>query len=410
MEWQTVFTADCAGYRKIGDDMIKMKKRVFATIIICVIFASMAASALGFYVFTGATDMKLMKVKDYETMEDMASRYGKLYKMQNTVNEQFLWKTDKNAQMDAMYRALLDSLGDEYSVYMNEEDYKEWEEYVTGTFTGVGITFLQTEDGDFEVKKILEGGPADLAGVKVGDLLLKVDGKTFRNSDDMAEALRGETGTRVKVTYAREGKEKTVSVVRGQVEETSIYAGTIDGKYGYIHIRAFESNTAEQFRTELAAFENKDVKGLIIDLRHNPGGIVDQSLEIADMLLPECTMIHTEDSQGKKEYYNSDPKCTKLKYVLLVDENTASASEILAAAVKENQGGKLVGMKTYGKGIIQSSMTFGDGTAMRLTTMQYLSPKNHKIHKVGVEPDYQVKLSAKSKTDKQLEKAIELLK
>ena len=150
-------------------------------------------------------------------------------------------------------------------------------------------------------------------------------------------------------------------------------------------------------------------KGVVIDIRDNLGGIMEQSIEIADALLPECTIVHTEDNKGKKEYYNSDESCTKLKYVLLINENSASASEILAAAVKDNEGGKLVGMTTYGKGIIQNSMMFSDSTSLKLTTMQYLSPKNHKIHGIGIKPDYKVKQPKNEKEDMQLKKAISLL-
>lgn len=390
--------------------MIKMKKQTFVLTIIGVILATLLAACGGYYVFTGAKDVVLVQASDYEELQDMSERYGKLYAMQNTINEKFLWETDEAAQMDAMYKALVESLGDKYSAYMTAEEAEKWNRYVTGVFTGVGITFVQNKKGQHEITSVMDGGPADVSGLMAGDIILKVDGKGYETSDEVVAALQGEEGSQVKITYERKSKTRTVSVVRGEVSEQSVYAGIIDDKYGYIQITAFENDTADQFKTELANFENKKLSGLIIDLRDNPGGIMGQSVEIADMLLPECTILHTEDRNGETEYYNSDEKCTKLKYVLLVDENTASAAEILAAAVKDNGGGLLVGVTTFGKGIIQSSMEFSDKTALRLTTMQYLSPKNHQIHEIGVEPDYQVKQSAKSKTDKQLEKAISLLK
>ena len=156
--------------------------------------------------------------------------------------------------------------------------------------------------------------------------------------------------------------------------------------------------------------ENKNVKGLIVDLRDNPGGLMDQGIEVADMLLPECTITHTEDKNGKTEYYNSDESCTKLKYAVLINENTASASEIVAAAIKDNQGGPLIGTTTFGKGIIQVSMEFKDETALKLTIMQYLSPEGNQINGVGVKPDYKVKMSQDGKKDSQLRKALNLLK
>ena len=389
--------------------MIKMKKRAFALTLAGVMLATLLAVFGGFCVFAQIKDVKLVQADDYDTLMDMSEKYGKLYTMQKTIEEQFLWKADEEKQMDAIYKALAESLGDKYSVYMNAEETEKWNRYVTGVFTGVGITFVETENGDFLITGVMDGGPADIGGLKEGDKIRKVDGKEFSDSDRVVAALQGKKGSQVKVTYERKNETKTVSLVRSEVEEPSVYAGVLDSGYGYIQITAFEKTTAEQFATELAGFENKKVPGLIIDLRGNPGGLMDPSVEIADLLLPECNIMHTEDSKGEKKYYNSDEKCTGLPYILLIDEKSASASEILAAAVKDNEGGALVGVKSFGKGIVQSQMEFADHSSLKLTTMQYLSPKNHKIHKTGVSPDYTVKQPAGSKRDKQLQKAVSLL-
>ena len=377
--------------------MIKMKKRAFALTLAGVMLATLLAVFGGFCVFAQIKDVKLVQTDDYDTLMDMSEKYGKLYTMQKTIEEQFLWKVDEEKQMDAIYKALAESLGDKYSVYMNAEETEKWNRYVTGVFTGVGITFVETENGDFLITGVMDGGPADIGGLKEGDKIRKVDGKEFSDSDRVVAALQGKKGSQVKVTYERKNETKTVSLVRSEVEEPSVYAGVLDSGYGYIQITAFEKTTAEQFATELAGFENKKVPGLIIDLRGNPGGLMDPSVEIADLLLPECNIMHTEDSKGEKKYYNSDEKCTGLPYILLI------------AAVKDNEGGALVGVKSFGKGIVQSQMEFADHSSLKLTTMQYLSPKNHKIHKTGVSPDYTVKQPAGSKRDKQLQKAVSLL-
>lgn len=390
--------------------MIKMKKKRFILLIASVVVATLFLASAGLWIVASAKDVVLVSKSSYDMMSEVSEKYAKLYAMQKAVNEQFLWDTDEEEQLDAMYKALIESLGDKYSVYMDEEEYRRWTNYVNGTFTGVGISFVENDDGEFVVTKVLEGGPADSAGLKKGDVLLKVDGKSYEDSEEMASHLKGEEGTEVKLTYRRADKEKQIRLVRAEVEEPSVYSGIIDKKYGYIRITAFEQSTAEQFKTELANLENKNVKGLIVDLRNNLGGFVDQGIEIADMLLPACTITHTEDKNGEKEYHNSDESCTKLKYVLLVNENTASSSEIIAAAIKDNKGGKLVGTTTFGKGIIQSSMEFKDGTALKLTIMQYLSPNGNEINGKGVKPDYEVKLSKDGKTDEQLEKALQLLK
>lgn len=390
--------------------MIKMKKRRFVLLITGVVIASLLAAAAGFFAVSQMTGMVFLSKADYNTLSDMGNRYGKLYSIQKAVETQFLWDVDQEKQMDAVYDALMESLDDKYSDYMTKEEYEAWQSYVQGVFTGVGVVFSQEKSGDFVISKVISGGPADSAGIRAGDVILKVDGKTYDDADQMAMHMRGKEGTSVKVTYRRGSKAKEVQLVRAQVEEPSVYTETIDKSYGYIRISAFESGTAEQFKRELDEFETKGVKGLVIDLRANGGGLVDAGVAIADMLLPECTIAHTEDKAGKTKYYNSDGACTELKYVVLVDGGSASTSEIVAAAVKDNKGGSLVGTTTFGKGIIQGTIQFQDGSALKLTIQQYFSPKNHKIHGVGVKPDYQVTLSEKSRTDVQLEKALELLK
>ena len=390
--------------------MIKMKRKKFILLIVSVVIATLFLASAAFFILSGAKGFVLVGKSDFDTMSEISERYAKLYAMQETVNDQFLWETDEEEQMNAIYKALIDSLGDKYSVYMDEEEYANWNNYVNGTFTGVGITFAEDDEGNFVITDILNGGPADSAGLKEDDILLTVDGKSYDDSEEMASHLRGKEGTEVKVTYRRGSREREVSLVRAEVEQPSVYGSTIDGDYGYIRITAFEKSTAEQFRKELAGLENKNVKGLIVDLRDNPGGLMDQGIEVADMLLPECTITHTEDKNGKTEYYNSDESCTKLKYAVLINENTASASEIVAAAIKDNQGGPLIGTTTFGKGIIQGSMEFKDETALKLTIMQYLSPEGNQINGVGVKPDYKVKMSQDGKKDSQLRKALNLLK
>lgn len=393
--------------------MMKIKKHKLLLLIAGVIIGTLLAAGGGLYLFATANNLALVPKADYEKAIELGNKYTKLEMLQNTIEEQFLWEVDEEAQMDAIYKATVDALGDKYSSYMTKEEYEEWSDYVTGTFTGIGIAFTEDDKGNFVINRVMEGGPAEAAGLKAGDILLKVDGKTYDDSNKMAMHMRGEAGTSVKVTYKRDGKTKTVEMIRAEVTELSVYSSVLKegkDKYGYIQITTFEAETAKQFETELSDLEHKGVKGLIIDLRNNPGGMVDQCVDVADMLLPEGMITYTEDKNGEKETYNSDEHCTKLNYVVLINENSASASEIVAAAVKDNEGGKLVGETTFGKGIIQGTMSFDDESAMTLTIMQYFSPDGTKIHKKGVAPDYVVKLPEDAKTDKQLEKAIDLLK
>lgn len=393
--------------------MIKMKKKKFVILIVSVVLATLMAAGGVFFLVAGMADLTLVSKTEYETAKEIGKKYEKLYQLQSMVKDKFLWDYDEEALMESIYKTAVEELEDKYSYYMTEEEYGKWYDTIQGTFTGIGVVFTQDDDGTYVVNRVIEGGPAALGGMKAGDILLKVDGKTYDDSTTMATAIRGDAGTSVEVTFERDGKEVTLKLVRAEVTELSVYSSVIEegkDKFGYIQITSFEAETAKQFETELADLEGKGVDGLIIDLRNNPGGMVDQCVEIADQLLPECMITYTEDKNGEKETYNSDEHSTKLEYVLLINENSASASEIVAAAVKDNKGGALVGKKTFGKGIIQGTVGFDDGSAMSLTIMQYFSPNGNKIHKVGVKPDHKVNLPEDAKSDLQLEKALELLK
>jgi carboxyl-terminal processing protease len=390
--------------------MIKIKKSRFVIIIVCTVMATLLAVGAGFFVFAKANDVTLVNATKYSKMEKIANRYSKLYALQNEINQNGLWKISQTKQMNAIYKGLFNSLGDQYSEYMTKAEAKKWDSYVNGTFYGIGVSFSKNDKGDFVVLKVFQDSPAEAAGLKKGDQILKVNGKTYKSADALGKAIRGKEGTKVELSIKRSGTTKNVSITRGEVTENSVYSSVLKGKIGYIWISSFSQNTADEFKTELKSMESKNVKGLVIDIRENGGGYTDQGIEIADMLLPEGTITYMEDRNGKKTYYNSKEGRTKLKYVLLVDGNTASTSEILASAIKDNKGGKLVGTTTFGKGIVQEEKSFKDGSAFKLTIYQYFSPKGNKIHKVGVKPDYQVKLKSGSTTDYQLQKALQLLK
>jgi len=390
--------------------MIKIKKSSLAIVIACTAAVTLLVAAACFFVFARVNDVTLVNASKYTRMEKIATQYSKLYQLQNEINNNGLWKISKTKQMNAIYKGLFDSLDDEYSQYMTKSEAEKWNSYVNGTFYGIGISFSKDDKGNFVVLKVFQDSPAETAGLKSGDKILKVDGKAYTKSDAIGKAIRGKEGTKVVLTIKRSGTTRNISITRGEVTENSVYSSVLKGNIGYIWISSFAQNTASEFKTELKSMENKNVKGLIIDIRENGGGYTDQGIEIADMLLPEGTITYMEDRNGKKTYYNSKEGRTKLKYVLLVDGNTASTSEILASAIKDNKGGAIVGTTTYGKGIVQEEKTFKDGSAFKLTIYQYFSPKGNKIHKIGVKPDYQVKLKEGATTDYQLQKALQLLK
>ena len=248
--------------------------------------------------------------------------------------------------------------------------------------------------------------------MKPGDIILKVDGQPYSGSEssEAASNIRGKAGTSVEITYKRNGVENTVSIVRAAIQVETIEYEMLEDNIGYILIDSFESATSKDFQAALDDLTAKGARGLVIDLRNNGGGLVDQCIKIADMLMNQGTVVYTQDHDLKKDYYTTKAGRTELPYVVLVNEYTASASEILSAGIQDNNEGIIVGTKTYGKGIIQSLYPWDDGSAVKITIMQYFSPSGKTIHKVGITPDYIVELVEGDETDYQLNKAIEVLK
>ena len=332
-------------------------------------------------------------------------KYKKMESIWQTVDNYYYKDVDDKKLEEKMYKDFVNSLGDKYSEYMTKEEYDAWISTTLGTYQGVGLTLQENKDKQIEIIRVNSKGPAYDAGVKQGDIVVKIDGKKYKDVDQAAQAMRGEKGTKVKVTFSRDGKEFTKELQRAEITNESVYTEQMDGKIGYIQIMAFEDATEKDFDEALKACEKAGDRGLIIDMRDNGGGLVDSAVEIADELLGKGTITYLEDKNGKKQYYKSDSSKTDLPYVLLVNEYSASATEIITAAVKDQGDKNIVGQKTYGKGVVQETMQMKDGTALKLTVMQYFSPKGKEINGKGVKPDYSVK-----DFDEQTEKAEEVLK
>lgn len=340
-------------------------------------------------------------------MRQVSQRYEKLWEIQEKADKNALKDVSEHAQMDTIYKALLKSYDDPYSMYMTEKETKRFENEMSGHYSGVGAS-LDSRDGKIYISRVMEKSPAKAAGLKAGDVLISIDGNPCDSIQESMHLLKGNAGSSMKVVIRRKGKRHSMNVIRGEVESDSVTTAILDHKIGYIWISAFQKKTAEQFRNELNQMERKNVKGLILDLRGNGGGYTSEALKTADALLPECTITSMQTKNGKKTYENSDEECTKLNYVVLVDHDTASAAEIVASAIKDNDGGKVIGTRTYGKGVIQRMFKLSDGTAFRLTVMQYFTPGGEQINGKGVTPDITVSNRSTSR-DRQLERAQDIL-
>lgn len=372
-------------------------------------------------------------IAKYDKMEqqyyEVNQRYGKLSELQSYIEENYYIPVEDAGLEEGIYKGLFFGIGDPYSSYLNKEEYEKLMLSTTGEeFFGVGVTILPGDDGYINVVSPIDDSPAAKAGIMAGDKIVKVDGKVYDAAgiDDAVSAMRGKEGTKVTVTVIRDEEEKTFELTRAEVHSQTVKSEVLSGNIGYIRISSFEERTGQDFAEQVKAMEKKDVKGLIVDLRDNPGGVVPASVEVADQLLDEGIVAYTEDRKGEKEFYKSTAGKTDLPYVLLVNGGSASASEIVASAVKDNKGGKLIGTTTYGKGIIQqiipvNSIIKGDksGDAVKMTIMQYFSPEGNVIQKKGVEPDIKIEVSRDDyetgtntlprDKDTQLQKAVELL-
>lgn len=361
---------------------------------------------LGSGTFGGTVKIEKEQYRYYQQLDE---RYSKLNQIYDDITANYYKEPDKENLETGMYKGLMAGLGDVYSGYMTAEEFRSWSDTTLGEFEGIGINFSINTKGEFVILGTIPGTPAEKAGLQPGDLILAVDGKVYSDMETVSAALKGKAGTKVRVTYERNGKEREVTIKRAKIISQTVESKMLKNNIGYMALSSFEEHTAEDFKKQLADLEKKGAKSLIIDLRDNGGGLVASGTEIADALLGEGTITYLQDQKGQKQYIKSDAQKINLPCVFLVNENTASTSEILAAAVKDDGTSPLVGTTTFGKGIVQSTQQRQDGSAIKLTTMQYFSPKGNAIHEKGVKPDYTVKNSKKSKEDKQLDKAIELL-
>lgn len=388
---------------------INPKKFTRAAVIVLILTA--ALSVLIAYGVLNLTGRKIVTEEYLKKKDDKIAEHEKLYDIQKKIDSDYLFEVDGAKENDYMAKGLVDSLGDKYSEYMTEDEIKEWEDAVNSAFTGIGITFNVT-DGRAEVTSIAEDGPADAADIEEGDVIRRVNETEFETESDFVKLISGKPGKMLKLDVLRGWYTFDAEVTIADVKMRSVSGKVISKDIGYIRITSFSEKSSDEFAAELKNLTDRQVKGLVVDLRDNGGGYVDQGIKICDMILPECTIGYLENKEGKRETFNSDEESCGLPIAVLINEKSASASEILAAAVKGNKAGVTVGMRTYGKGLSQTEYKFEDGSALKLTTARYLTPDEKVIDGKGVKPDYKVTEGEDDEDDgdRQLDKAVELLK
>jgi len=400
--------------------MVKMRKIGLALLIFGVLLFGIVGGFFACTYMESSFGRVILSENDYNTLSILAQKYAKAEALKNHIKENYYQPVDDEALETGIYKGLFEALEDPYSSYLTPLEYENMTVSSSGDYCGVGITLSLTDDERFVCAIALtEGAPSWDSGIQVGDIIWKVDGVAFtgKELDKCASAVRGEAGTDVTLTIIRDEQAIDFTLTRARIIAKTVSYKMLEDNIGYIAISSFEDPTYNDFANALYSLEQDGARGLIIDLRNNGGGYVDSAVSIADELMDEATLVYTEDQNGERQYYTTKAGRTNLPYVLLINQATASASEILAAGVQDNKEGEIIGTTSYGKGIIQAVQGLSDGSAIKMTISQYFSPNGKVIHKKGITPDYIVELpeecydeNYKLIYDKQLDKALQIIK
>ena len=325
-----------------------------------------------------------------------SSLSAKLSIIRNKIEQEYIGEINENDLIDGAIKGYVAGLGDEYTEYLPAKDMTSLTEDIEGEFVGIGVYITKdTENNLILVYGTIPGSPAESAGLKTGDVITSVDGVEC-NGDDydtITNSIKGKEGTKVKLEILRDGKELSFEIERKTVEVKHVEYQKLDNNIGYINISSFEGDVSTQFEEAYKNLENQGIESLIIDIRNNGGGIVSESLQIAEMMTEKGqTLLIESDKNGEEEVIKSElDKTITMPIVLLINEYSASASEILAGILKENvENAILIGNTTYGKGVIQTVYPLTDGSGIKITTNEYFTPNHNTINKVGVEPDIKV--------------------
>lgn len=371
---------------------------VWAAVMIAVIASTVTLLVSGRASQNTGESARWVTQSEYDAIE----RYRRLDQVRAELMEKYYQPLDEDALMLGAIRGMTSAVGDPYTYYLTPEEMERTNEENAGTYYGIGTLVQRTSDGQIEVVQVYEDSPAEAAGLREGDLIVAVDGEPVsavdgRRYNDAVSRMRGEEGTQVTLTVVRDGQKLELPVTRGSVTVSYVHWQLIDGDIGYIRISQFSGNAADAFDEALAELGERGVKGLVVDVRNNPGGLLDLVVRIADRLLPTGVIVHVEERDGARQSYYSNEEYVDLPLAVLVNDMSASASEILAASVQAADRGALVGINTYGKGIVQSLRTFQeDGSGLQMTTACYYDALDRCPHGVGVKPDIEVALDGGS--------------
>ena len=395
----------------------RIYKMIMLVLIVIIVTSLVTAFTTYQYLSNNGISYSKVNTTSLEGLEYTLSQF------RSELEKKYIGEINDEELIEGAVKGYVDALGDPYTTYYTKKEMKTIMEETNGNFVGIGVYMTKDlEKNAILIIKPIENSPAEKAGILPGDLITKVDDVEY-TGDKLEEAsnkIRGEEGTKVKLEIYRNGETKTFELTRTKVVVSHVTTKVLNNDIGYIAISDFEGECASEFETKYKQLEKQGIKKLIIDIRNNGGGIVDEALKIANMLVDkDSTLLITKDKSDKEEVTKATEKpIINIPTVVLVNEYSASASEILAGALKDNGKATLVGTKTYGKGIIQELHQLSDGSVLKITVSEYYTPNHNAIHKIGITPDVEVDLSEdvkqqttiQEKDDNQLQKAIEILK
>ncbi len=397
------------------------KNRIYKIIMIVAIavFLTFMVTSISLYTYFLNNPISITS-KSSSSSKDIA---GTLQKYKEIIDKYYLGDVDEEKLKEGAIKGYIEGLGDPYTEYISADEMEDYLSDTMGNFVGIGIYMVKnTEKGKIQVLAPIKGSPAEKAGIQAGDLILTVDGVDY-SADEMTIAsnkIKGQEGTTVTIEVLRGTETKKYELKREKVKVNQVEGKVLSNNIGYINFTSFDETTADDFKAKFEELNKQGIKSLIIDLRNNGGGIVDQALQIADYVADKDSVLLYEVDKNNKETVKkakTDP-IINMPIIILTNENTASASEILAGALKDLGKAKTVGTTTYGKGVIQQILKLSDGSGLKVTIEEYQTPNRNKIHKIGIAPDEEVKLpdsvtnvlNVTESEDTQLQKAIEMLK
>ncbi|OFI07501.1 carboxy-terminal processing protease CtpA precursor [Clostridium acetireducens DSM 10703] len=348
-------------------------------------------------------------------------KFQKLFQVRNTLYKYYDGKINENSLLEGAVKGMTSALNDPYTVFMNKKEFEEFSSQTEGNYSGVGLQ-VQAKDNKIIVVDVFENSPSKKAGILPEDEIQKVNDKDVsgKELEKAVTLMKGEEGTKVKITLYRKDKGNyTVNIKRQKIDLVTVKSEIIEGNIGYIQIYMFDENTSKNFKNKLNELQSKGIKSLIVDLRGNPGGLLDECVDMVSNFVPKGKLVVStiDKYKNEKKYKSKGGNAIGIPLIVLTNEGTASASEIFAGALKDYNAATLVGKKTFGKGVVQTILDTGDGTALKVTVSKYYTPSGKNIHKKGIEPDVQIdypkELLIKTydrKEDPQFNKALQLAK